>query len=273
MVTIRMLASGCPCLIIRVAASPSILGIRTSIKTRSGCKREHISTASRPSSASPTTSKPSSRANMPRKPCRTRPWSSAMTIRTGVVRRRGCFSPFVITRSFRVGLLSQRNLHYHHRADSWFALDLEVTLEHGDPLAHAGEADLLTWVGSVRSVVRHEPQPPVADLEANLLRPALKRDVRPVRSRVPAYVRERLLSNSKERRLYNFWQAFFSQRFLVACPKTLTGKPLHLQAERSPQPEVVKHRGSQVGDHVAGFLDRVLWHLQRFIELIFAAGE
>src|SRR5215207_627110 len=155
----------------------------------------------------------------------------------------------------------------------WFALDLEVTLEHGDPLAHAGEADLLTWVGPVRSVVRHEPQPPVADLEANLLRPALKRDVRPVRSRVPTYVRERLLSNSKERRLYNFWQAFFFQRFLVACPKTLTGKPLHLQAERSPQPEVVKHRGSQVGDHVAGFLDRVLWHLQRFIELIFAAGE
>src|SRR5215208_506718 len=227
MVTIRMLASGCPCLIIRVAASPSILGIRTSIRTRSGCKREHISTASRPSSAAPTTSKPSSRANMTRKPCRTRPWSSAMTIRTGVVLRRGCFSPFVITRSFRVGLMWQRNLRYHHRADSWFAVDLEVTLEHGDPLAHAGEADLLTWVSPVRSVVRHETLPPVADLEANLVSAALKRDVRPVRSRVPTYVRYRLLSNAKERRLYRFWQAFFFQRFNVTCPKTHTGKNLN----------------------------------------------
>src|SRR5215218_1645310 len=273
MVTIRTLVCGSICLISRVAASPSILGIRTSIRTRSGRRRELISTASRPSSASPTTSKASSRANIPRKPWRTRPWSSAMTIRTGWDLLPGCISLPMIDIPFRVGLLLQRHLRHHQRSVSRFAVDLEVAGEQGYPLAHAGEADLLPRIGPVRHAVRREPAPPVPDLEADLLVAALERDVRPIRSRVLAYVGQRFLGDPEERRLHDVRQPSSSQGLLVAHPKTLVAKPLHLQPERGRQPEVVEHRGAQIGDHVAGLLDGLPDQLQGLIEILLATGR
>ena len=68
--------------ICRVASMPSISGIRTSISTTSGMCRRACSTASAPVPASPTTSKPAVAATMPRKPARTRAWSSATSTRS-----------------------------------------------------------------------------------------------------------------------------------------------------------------------------------------------
>src|SRR5215218_7182992 len=116
-----------------------------------------------------------------------------MTIRTGLDLLPGCISPPVIDIPSLVGLLLQRYLRHHQRSGSWFAVDFEATSEKGDPLAHAGEADLLARVGPVRRVVRHEPPPPVPDLEADPVAAALERDVCPIRSRVLAYVRQRFL--------------------------------------------------------------------------------
>src|SRR5919112_2831562 len=197
MVTIRTLVWGRLCLISRVAASPSIPGMRTSIKTRSGCKREHTSTASLPSSASPTTSRPSSRASMPLKPWRTRPWSSAITIRAGASRPSGWISLPLIAAPSRIALPRQRDLRHHHSAGPGFARDLKAAPEQRDPLLHAGEADPLARVGLLPCPLRGEPAPPVADLEAEGLAVAPERDVHPLRLRVLAHVRQRLLGDPK----------------------------------------------------------------------------
>jgi len=68
MVTMRTLMPGCSRLIWRVAVIPSISGIRTSISTRSGSRRRHISMASWPVDASPTTSIPGSLPSRLRNP-------------------------------------------------------------------------------------------------------------------------------------------------------------------------------------------------------------
>ena len=64
-----------------MAASPSSTGIRMSISVTSGCSRVTTSTASWPFAASPTTSRSGSDSSSDRKPARTMPWSSQMTMR------------------------------------------------------------------------------------------------------------------------------------------------------------------------------------------------
>jgi hypothetical protein len=81
MVTIKTLTKGYLCLTSRVAASPSISGIRTSINSKSGCSREHSRRASRPLAASPTTSISGSSRSMSLRPSRARSWSSIMASR------------------------------------------------------------------------------------------------------------------------------------------------------------------------------------------------
>jgi hypothetical protein len=66
----------------RVASIPSMLGMRTSMRTTSGRSPSASPTASPPSPASPTTSMSSLASRIMRKPPRTSAWSSAITIRT-----------------------------------------------------------------------------------------------------------------------------------------------------------------------------------------------
>src|SRR5919112_328899 len=260
MVTTKTIVLGWLCLISRVAESPSIPGMRTSIRMRSGRKREHASTASRPSSASPTTSRPSSRASMPLKPWRTRPWSSAITMRAGPDRPSVRFSLPLIAAPSHIALTRQRDLRHHRRACPGFARDLKAAPEQRDPLLHAGEADPLSRLGLSLPAVGGEPAPPVADLEAKRLAASPERDAHLLRLRVLAHVRQGLLGDPEEGCLHHFWQALSSQVFLEGRPKPLLGEPLHLQAERSRQPEVVEHRGTQVGDHSACLSDGVPEH-------------
>ena len=80
----------------RVAASPSVPGMRMSMSTTSGCSRRTSSIAPAPSSASPTTSRPGSRRSRTVRPRRTRASSSTTATRIMVspgARRAGWRSP------------------------------------------------------------------------------------------------------------------------------------------------------------------------------------
>lgn len=63
-----------------VASIPSISGIRTSMRTTSGPVRRPTSIASRPSAASPTTTRSPASSSITRNPERTTGWSSTSTI-------------------------------------------------------------------------------------------------------------------------------------------------------------------------------------------------
>src|SRR5271165_3781097 len=65
-----------------VASSPSITGIRTSIRTTSGCSLAASATACAPSAASPATTYPEA-SRITQKPARTSSWSSATSTRSG----------------------------------------------------------------------------------------------------------------------------------------------------------------------------------------------
>ncbi len=81
--TTRTAASAGSALIMRVAASPSVPGIRMSISTTSGAVVRASSTASAPSAASPTTSMPGSESTSTRNALRSRAWSSASSTLMG----------------------------------------------------------------------------------------------------------------------------------------------------------------------------------------------
>ena len=95
---------------------------------------------------------------------------------------------------------------------------------------------------------RLETTSPVPDLERNTLLQTLKRDAHPGGLRVLAHVRQRLLGNPEERRLYRNRYAFVAQRLLVANLATLVAQPLDLQADAVGQPKVVERRRPEIGD-------------------------
>ena len=66
----------------RVASTPSIRGIRMSIRMTSGLWRRASSTASTPSAASATTRRSGWASRIIRKPARISAWSSAMSSRS-----------------------------------------------------------------------------------------------------------------------------------------------------------------------------------------------
>ena len=73
--------------ILRVASTPSITGMRMSIRTTSHCVRSTPVTVAAPSAASPTTRRSSSASISIRKPLRTSSWSSARNTVIGVMNR------------------------------------------------------------------------------------------------------------------------------------------------------------------------------------------
>ena len=83
MVSMSTRAAGSSSVMRRVASMPSIVGMRTSITTTSGCSRSNPRTASAPSMASPTTSMSGSASRIMRKPPRISAWSSAISTPIG----------------------------------------------------------------------------------------------------------------------------------------------------------------------------------------------
>ncbi len=76
-------AGDCAAASAEIAATPSIVGIRRSIRITSGASAPARRTASAPSPASPTTSNSSSPSNIPISPLRTTGWSSTIITRIG----------------------------------------------------------------------------------------------------------------------------------------------------------------------------------------------
>ena len=80
-----------------VAATPSTIGIRTSITTTSGCEAATASTTPAPSGSSPTISKPKRDRRIPRRPARTspgrRPAARGSRRRSGAARVPGAARP------------------------------------------------------------------------------------------------------------------------------------------------------------------------------------
>ncbi|MDQ0771710.1 hypothetical protein QF026_000176 [Streptomyces aurantiacus] len=76
-----------------MAVTPSVLGIRRSMRITSGRRRSPAETASAPSAASPTTSKRGSAPNMPRSPSRTTGWSSTISSEINFRSRQGSRAP------------------------------------------------------------------------------------------------------------------------------------------------------------------------------------
>ena len=87
------------------------------------------------------------------------------------------------------------------------------------------------------------------------------------------YVRQRLLGDPEERRLYFGWQTLIAKRFLQADLQAFRPERLDLKTGGGGQAEVVEHRGTQVVDHPPRLSDHLPDELERLIELLLAAGR
>src|SRR5215211_2731347 len=206
-VTIKTLACGHRSLIARVAANPSILGMRTSMSTRSGHSFRQNSRASSPSAASPTISRSGSLASIDRIPSLARAWSSAISTRAGEL--------FTFMTVFLPIRLRQRDLRHHGGASAGLAADLKLAAEQRDPLPHAGEPHPLPRAAHSRCRARVEPAPVVPNLQAYALPAPYQRDLGPGGCGVLARVGERLVGDPVERGLDVGWHAFTSQPVFV----------------------------------------------------------
>ena len=87
------------------------------------------------------------------------------------------------------------------------------------------------------------------------------------------YVRQRLLGDPEERRLYFGWQTLIAKRFLQADLQAFRPERLDLKTDGGGQAEVVEHRGTQVVDHPPRLSDHLPDELERLIELLLAPGR
>ena len=91
--------------------------------------------------------------------------------------------------------------------------------------------------------------------------------------RVFAYVRQRLLGDPEERRLYFGWQTLIAKRFFQSDLQAFRLERLDLKTDGGGQAEVVEHRGPQVVDHLPRLSNYLPDELERLIELLLAAGR
>src|SRR5919107_2771944 len=178
---------GISCLMRRVASRPSITGILTSIRTRSGRSSRHMERASWPLTASAMTWMPSSPESTALRLSLTRAWSSAIRRRTGFA----CVSVFPILLS--PPTVCGRYLRHDFGAFAGFATDFEVAAQQGHPLPHAGEAQAFARPAPVGGLLRIEAGSPVAHLELDATRRPAQRDLHAGRGGVFADVGQGLL--------------------------------------------------------------------------------
>src|SRR5919107_643130 len=260
MVTIITLVWGISALILLVASSPSITGILTSIRTRSGPSARQVSRACRPLWASATTSMPSSPESMVLKPSLTRAWSSA--IRRRAVCDRAVASLLPILFPPLTVYLDKRYLRHRFGAFSGLAVDFRVAAQQGHPLTHAREAQALAGPAPFGSLLRVEARPPVSHVETHAVVQELECDPHPGRGGVLAYVSEGLLRDPEQRRLDFRRQTLVSQRYFVIDLGALVADLLDLQAHGGAQPEIVECCGPEIRYDVPCFAYRLLDELQ-----------
>src|SRR5215210_335803 len=199
MVTIMTMIFGNFCLIRRVAASPSIPGIRTSISTMSGRKWEQRVSASCPLAASPTTSISGSSASMSWSPSRARRWSSTMATRANLRPSSGGISA-----SMSILLCSSRQRKHgdHGSSGARLAVDLEPAAEYAGPFTHPGQPYPLSRSTGGDRHGRIKPLAEIPNLKVDLVSLAPQFDTYPLSMRVLAHVRQRLLRDAEEGNLY-----------------------------------------------------------------------
>src|SRR5918993_426020 len=266
MVTMTTLVAGISCLILLVASRPSITGILTSIRTRSGSSSLQEERASCPFLASATTLISSSPESMVLRPSLTRAWSSAIRSRAGsvCVAFSSTFLPPLTVCEYR------RYLRHHFGTFAQGAADFQAAAQQGHPLSHAGEPEAFAGSAPVGGLLRVEARSPVAHPEVDGVVQVPKRDLYAGRRGVLADVGQGLLRDPEERGFDLGWQALVSQRFLVVDLAAFVADLLHLQPDRGAEPEVVERRGPEVGYYVAGFPDRLLHELQDAREVLAA---
>src|SRR5215208_1264848 len=266
MVTITTLTWGISSLILLVASRPSITGILTSIRTRSGSSSRQELRASLPSLTSAMTSMSSSPESMVLKPSLTRSWSSAIRRRAGCV----CVSLFPnLLPPLTVGEYG-RYLRHHFGAFAWLAADFQVAAEQGHPLAHAGETQAFARPASVGGLLRVEARSPVAYLELDAVVRLPEGDLHAGRRGVFADVGQGLLRHPEQGGLDLGGQAVVSQGFFVVDLAAFLADLLHLQPDGGAEPEVVERGGPEVGYDVAGLPDGLLHELQYAVEVLAA---
>src|SRR5690242_9795179 len=119
----------------RVAASPSVPGIRMSMRTTSARSSRASRTASAPSDASPTTSMSGSESTSTRKALRSSAWSSASRTRIVIRTPTGRWSRAVVLGRGRAGLDGQDRMDAETAAVA--GAGGEGAAQRGDALAHA----------------------------------------------------------------------------------------------------------------------------------------
>src|SRR5919107_881548 len=242
MVTTSTPTSGCSRFIARVASRPSISGILTSMRTRSGVMERQSRKASRPFCASPTTSKSGSPSSMLRSPSRTRSWSSAMRRRVLVGPGGSPKPPDSAPIGANPRRLPQRNLGDYQGAGAGTARDPKVPAEQRYPLAHAGETYPFSGTGRLRRRVRRETLPVVSYGEPDYFARAvevLQREVYPPGAGVLDGVGEGFLRNPEERRFHGDRQPLVVEVAFVADLPPFGAQGLELEADRRFEPEVV----------------------------------
>src|SRR5829696_7393739 len=271
MVTIRMPISGRSTLISRVASRPSIPGMRTSMRIRSGTSERPSSTASRPSLASPTISRSGSRLRSPRSPRRTRSWSSAIRSRF----RSPLLISIEILGHHDVGAVDQGDLGDYQGALAGAAGDAELPAEQGDPLAHPGQADPLA--GAAAAAPGNEAPPVVPYLQPDPATPVgsqrggrtfLEGEIHALGARVLADVVERLLHDPEDGGLGRGGKPFVAEAVLVVYAPPVGPQGVEVEPYRAPQAEVVQRRGPQVRDDPARLADGLAHQLGDVLEVL-----
>src|SRR5712691_11852973 len=228
--------AGHSCLMLRHVASPSISGMRTSIRARSGCKRRQSASASRPFFASPITSTPRRPASIVRRPALASSWSSAITNRAGPGLRWG--SELLLMIQASLTRVQNRHLGYQQGAGAELAGNQEMSAEQFQSLLHSAHPHTFTRAEFAEQSARLEAGAPVLHLQANARLPALQREPYPHGTCMLIHVGERLLHNPEKRGFNCRWQALLPECFVIHNRPAFSTIRLYLQAQSRCQPEV-----------------------------------
>src|SRR5918996_214512 len=179
-VSMRIFSCGWPTFTSVIVSIPRSRGIEMSSTTRCATRRRRTPSRSSPSAASPITCKPGEPSMILRRPCRTRTWSSARTIRYGAIGR--------------VPLP-----HWNRKSDPsalpLLASHVELPAEHPSALLHRGESQTPLGRGSRQRLLHVESVAIVFHEYGQPGRLAFHVQRRPRRSRVLGHVGQRFLND------------------------------------------------------------------------------
>src|SRR5437588_1115246 len=258
MVMIMTRMAGNSCLMAAVAANPSMPGMRTSIRSRSGCTLRHSARASPASTASAITARSCWWASIARSPSRASAWSSTIMMRAGT----GALGTMCTSVRCR-----QRHLDQHAGACARPALHRALPPQPGHALLNAGQTHPLAGPATGHDRLWHEAPAPVLHGQAHDLPGTLQPDPGLPAVRMFTHVRQRLLGHAKERGLHGQREALGAERLIVADLPALATQLVHLHRDRRCEPKIVEDRGPEIRHDVPCLLDRGTCQLHRPAQL------